>query len=55
MLDWFTYFADWITYSLCGLSRDSQFAGAIHFFIEDTSKILVLLIVLIYKIGRAHV
>jgi uncharacterized membrane protein YraQ (UPF0718 family) len=51
MLDWFTYLADWITYSLFGLSTDSQFADAIHFFIEDTSKILVLLVVLIYLIA----
>ena len=51
MLDWFTYFADWVTYSLFGLSSDSKFADAIHFFIEDTCKILVLLIVLIYLIA----
>lgn len=51
MLDWFTYFADWVTYSLFALSAESKFADAIHFFIEDTSKILVLLIVLIYLIA----
>jgi len=51
MLDWFTYFADWVTYSWFGLSSDTQFAGALHFFIEDTCKILVLLIVLIYFIA----
>ncbi len=51
MLDWFTYFADWVTYSLFKLSADSKFADAVHFFIEDTAKILVLLIVLIYLIA----
>ena len=51
MLAWFTYFADWVTYTLLGISADSQFAGAIHFFVEDTSKILVLLLVLIYFIA----
>lgn len=51
MLVWFTYFADWITYALLGFSTDSQYAEGIHFFIEDTSKILVLLLVLIYFIA----
>lgn len=51
MLDWFTYFADWLTYSLFNLSPASKFGAAIHFFIEDTCKILVLLIVLIYLIA----
>lgn len=51
MLEWFTYLADWITYSLFGLAAESKFAAAMHFFIEDTSKILVLLIVLIYLIA----
>jgi uncharacterized membrane protein YraQ (UPF0718 family) len=51
MLDWFTYLADWITYSLFGFPAEGRFAGAIHFFIEDSSKILVLLVVLIYLIA----
>jgi len=51
MLDWFTYFADWLTYSLFNLTAGSRLAGAVHFFIEDTSKILVLLLVLIYLIA----
>ena len=51
MLDWFTYLADWVTYSLFGIAIDSQFADAVHFFVEDTSKILVLLLVLIYIIA----
>lgn len=51
MLDWFTYFADWLTYSLFSLSPASKLGSAIHFFIEDTSKILVLLLLLIYLIA----
>ncbi|MCW8995811.1 MAG: permease [Psychromonas sp.] len=51
MLDWFTYLADWVTYVVFSISKESKFAGAIHFFIEDTSKILVLLVVLIYLIA----
>ncbi|MCG6202543.1 permease [Psychromonas antarctica] len=51
MLDWFTYFADWVTYSLFALASDSKLGGSVHFFIEDTVKILVLLLVLIYFIA----
>jgi len=51
MLIWFTYLADWLTYTLFGIASDSPYAGGIHFFIEDTSKILVLLLVLIYLIA----
>jgi uncharacterized protein len=51
MLVWFTYFADWVTYALLEFSTDSPYAEGIHFFIEDTSKILVLLLVLIYFIA----
>lgn len=51
MLDWFTYFSDWLTYSLFAISADTNIGKSIHFFIEDTSKILVLLTVLIYIIA----
>jgi uncharacterized membrane protein YraQ (UPF0718 family) len=51
MLKIFTYLADWFTYSILGLSKDSRLAEAVHFFIEDSSKILVLLVVLIYLIA----
>ena len=51
MLDWFTYFADWLTYSLFNFPPASKLGAAIHFFIEDTCKILILLVVLIYLIA----
>ena len=54
MLAIFTKLADWIIYSVCGLSPDSQLAGGLHFFIEDTTKIFVLLIVMIYMIAWAR-
>jgi uncharacterized membrane protein YraQ (UPF0718 family) len=47
----FTDFADWLTYSIFGLSPDSKLGDAVHFFIEDVSKIYVLLIVMIYVIA----
>ncbi|NUY57185.1 permease [Salinivibrio sp. EAGSL] len=51
MFDVFTYFADWLAYQLIGLSPDTQLGEAIHFFIEDTTKILALLVVMIYVIA----
>ncbi|MGR5144157.1 permease [Photobacterium sp. DNB23_23_1] len=51
MLDVFTHFADWLSYSIMGLAPDTSVGIGVHFFIEDTSKILVLLIVLIYVIS----
>ncbi len=47
----FTLLADWATYELFRLDHDSQLAEAIHFFIEDTSKILALLLVMIYLVA----
>lgn len=47
----FTLLADWVTYSLLNLDRTTKIADSIHFFIEDTSKIFVLLIVMIYLIA----
>ncbi|GAA4651605.1 permease [Kistimonas scapharcae] len=51
MLHWFTQLADWVTYSLLQLTPDTPLANGVHFFIEDTAKILVLLTVLIYAIA----
>ena len=51
MLKIFTILADWLVYSLIGLDRSTKFAGSLHFFIEDVTKIYVLLIVMIYLIA----
>lgn len=47
----FTLFADWITYSLLNLDESKHLTHSIHFFIEDITKIFVMLVVLIYLIG----
>ena len=47
----FTHLADWVAYSLLGLSASSKLGDAVHFFVEDTSKIFVLLIIMIYIIA----
>ena len=50
MLEIFTKLADWAI-SQMDLSRETQFGEAVHFFIEDTTKIFVLLYVLIFVIS----
>lgn len=51
MLSIFTSLADWLAYSIFGLVPDSKLGGAVHFFIEDTSKIFFLLVLMIYVIS----
>lgn len=51
MLSVFTKLADWLTYSVFGLLPDSKPGEAVHFFIEDTTKIFFLLVVMIYIIS----
>ncbi|MDW6005228.1 permease [Vibrio mangrovi] len=51
MFEVFTYLADWMTYRLFTLQSGTKLADAVHFFIEDTSKIMVLLVVMIYVIA----
>ena len=51
MLKIFTLLADWIIYSLAGLSRGDHLAESLHFFIEDVTKIYFLLLIMIYLIA----
>ena len=51
MLSMFTTFADWLAYSVFGLSPSSKLGGAVQFFIEDTTKIFFLLVIMIYVIA----
>jgi len=51
MLEIFTKLADFIAFSLLGLAPHSKLGDAVHFFIEDTSKIFFLLLVMIYFIA----
>ncbi|KPP97321.1 permease [Marinobacter sp. HL-58] len=54
MLDIFTDFANWLTYSVIGLDPATRLGTSVHFFIEDTTKILFLLVVMIYVIALAR-
>jgi uncharacterized protein len=47
----FTLFADLIVHNLLKLPEGSRWAGALHFFIEDVTKIFFLLVIMIYLIG----
>ena len=51
MLDVFTHLADWLAYSVLGFSASTKLGDAVHFFIEDVSKIYVLLVIMIYLIA----
>lgn len=51
MLEVFTWLADWLVYGLGGLDSDSNLGSSLHFFVEDTTKIFALLVVMIYIIA----
>ena len=47
----FTQLANWLIYDLAGLSPETRIGQALHFFVEDTTKIFLLLVVMIYLIA----
>lgn len=47
----FTLLADAVTYGVLGLAEDTRLAQAIHFFIEDVTKIFALLATVIFVMG----
>ena len=51
MFQIFTDFATWLVYGVFGLEAGSALGGAVHFFVEDVSKIFVLLVAMIYFIA----
>jgi len=44
-------FADWFAYSLLDLSPESHFGSAIQFFVYDTPKVLMLLLLVVFFVG----
>ncbi len=50
MLKIFDWFADFVSYKILSLEAGTKLTEAIHFFVLDTSKIFILLILLIYII-----
>jgi len=51
MFQIFTDFATWLVYERLSLSPVTKLGDALHFFVEDVSKIFVLLLVLIYFVA----
>jgi len=47
----FTQLADIVTYRLLGLVSGDRLAEAVHFFIEDTTKIFALLVAVVFVMG----
>jgi len=44
-------FADWFAYSLLGLSPESHLGSAVQFFVYDTPKVLMLLLLVVFFVG----
>lgn len=47
----FEWLADRLVYDLAGLSRDTHTSAALHFFVMDSAKIFVMLVLIIYVMG----
>lgn len=51
MFDWVQHIADWFVYDVLNLNKGQHLAAALNFFIYDTTKILILLFVVIFFMG----
>ncbi len=51
MFDWIQNIADWLVYDVFNLTKGAHLAEALNFFIYDTTKILILLFVVIFFMG----
>ena len=51
MFDWLQQLTDWLIFSVLQLSRGSRAGGALHFFVYDTIKILILLFLITLVMG----
>ncbi|MCK5917351.1 MAG: permease [Cocleimonas sp.] len=47
----FDLFADWLLFSLVGLSSEASYAESLHFFVMDITKIFFMLVLVIYLMG----
>lgn len=43
-------FADWLIYNVFGIAKESRIGSALNFFVFDTIKIFILLLIIIYVI-----
>ena len=51
MFDWIDRLANWFVFSVLGMDKGSHLAEALNFFIYDTTKILILLFIIIFLMG----
>jgi uncharacterized membrane protein YraQ (UPF0718 family) len=51
MFDWIQTISDWLVFDVFEMEAKSHLASALNFFIYDTTKILLLLFVIIYLMG----
>ena len=51
MFDWIQNLADWFVYDVLNLTKEQHLAEALNFFIYDTTKILILLFVVVFFMG----
>jgi uncharacterized membrane protein YraQ (UPF0718 family) len=51
MFDWLQYFADWLIYSVFGISAKTHLGEALNFFVLDTIKIAILLFLITILMG----
>ncbi len=51
MFDWIVRMADWIVYDVLHLQQGKHLTEALHFFIYDSVKILLLLFVIVFLMG----
>ena len=51
MFDWAQNIADWLVYDLLNFNKGQHLAEALNFFIYDTTKILILLFLVIFFMG----
>ena len=51
MFDFITDLADWLVFEILGLTKNNPLTDALHFFIYDSIKILLLLLIIIFLMG----
>lgn len=51
MFDWIQHLADWVVFDLLGMEHGKHLSEALNFFIYDSIKILLLLILVIFLMG----
>ncbi len=51
MFNWLQHTSDWLVFNLFQLDKDSHLANALNFFIYDSIKILLLLVIVVFLMG----